>query len=193
MEIIFATNNKHKLQEIRNILPNKFKIKSLEEINFTGEIPETNPTIKQNAAQKAHFIYQKYKINCFADDTGLEIPSLHNQPGVYSARYAGENASYQDNVLKVLQNMQNKTNRNAQFITVICLIFNDKEYFFEAIIKGKITHYPRGEKGFGYDPIFVPEGYEKTYAQISPEEKNTISHRALATQKLTKFLLTRKS
>lgn len=188
MELIFATNNLHKLSEIRAILKDKFQIKSLKDIGFVGDIPETNPTILENASQKSHFIYDRYKINCFADDTGLEIEALNGEPGVYSARYAGEKASYEDNMYKTLREMNGKTNRNARFITVISLIIDGKEYFFEGIVNGIITVEPHGSDGFGYDPIFMPEGYDITFAQMSAELKNSISHRGLAMQKLVDFL-----
>lgn len=188
MELIFATNNLHKLSEIRAILKDKFQIKSLKDIGFVGDIPETNPTILENASQKSHFIYDRYKINCFADDTGLEIEALNGEPGVYSARYAGEKATYEDNMYKTLREMNGKTNRNARFITVISLIIDGKEYFFEGIVNGIITVEPHGSDGFGYDPIFMPEGYDITFAQMSAELKNSISHRGLAIQKLVDFL-----
>ena len=188
MELVFATNNQHKLSEIKAILSDKFIIKSLKDIDFYDDIPETNPTIKQNASQKSHYIFDRFNINVFADDTGLEIEALDGRPGVYSARYAGENATYEQNMLKALQEMEGKTNRNARFVTVISLILNEKEYFFEGIINGTITTEPHGTEGFGYDPIFMPNGYNKTFAQLSAEEKNRISHRGLATQKLVDFL-----
>ena len=188
MKLIFATNNKHKLEEVREILGNQFEILSLKDINCFEEIPETQSTIKGNASQKAHYIYNKYKIDCSADDTGLEINALNGAPGVYSARYAGENCSYEDNVQKILKELKNETNRKAQFKTVISLIINKKEYFFEGKIKGKITNNKQGTSGFGYDPVFLPEGYSETFAELSAVEKNKISHRGLATQKLIKFL-----
>ena len=188
MKLIFATNNKHKLEEVREILGNQFEILSLKDINCFEEIPETQSTIKGNASQKAHYIYNKYKFDCFADDTGLEINALNGAPGVYSARYAGENCSYEDNVQKILKELKNETNRKAQFKTVISLIINEKEYFFEGKIKGKITNNKQGTSGFGYDPVFLPEGYSETFAELSADKKNKISHRGLATQKLIKFL-----
>jgi len=188
MKLVFATNNKHKLEEVKKILGNRFEILSLKDINCFEEIPETQNTIKGNASQKAHYIYNKYNIDCFADDTGLKISALNDAPGVYSARYAGENCSYEDNVQKVLKELKNETNRNARFKTVISLIINGKEYFFEGKIKGKITNNQRGTSGFGYDPVFLPEGYSETFAELSADEKNKISHRGLATQKLIKFL-----
>lgn len=188
MKLVFATNNKHKLEEVREILGNKFEILSLKDIHFFDEIPETQNTIEGNASQKAHFIYDKYNINCFADDTGLEIDALNGAPGVYSARYAGDNCTYEDNVQKVLKKLEGINNRKAQFKTVISLIVNDIEYVFQGIIKGSVTENKRGKSGFGYDPIFLPEGYEKTFAELSSREKNKISHRGLATQKLFNFL-----
>lgn len=188
MKLVFATNNKHKLEEVREILGNKFEILSLKDIHFFDEIPETQNTIEGNASQKAHFIYDKYNINCFADDTGLEIDALNGAPGVYSARYAGDNCTYEDNVQKVLKKLEGINNRKAQFKTVISLIINDIEYIFQGIIKGSVTENKRGKSGFGYDPIFLPEGYDKTFAELSSREKNKISHRGLATQKLFNFL-----
>jgi len=188
MELVFATNNEHKLSEISSILEDKFTIKSLKDIDFSGDIPETNPTIPENASQKSHYIHDRYHINCFADDTGMEVEALNGAPGVYSARYAGENATFESNMLKVLKEMKRKQNRKARFITVISLILNDKEYFFEGIVDGVITTEPHGTEGFGYDPIFMPDGYDITYAQMSADKKNKISHRGLATQKLVDFL-----
>lgn len=188
MKLVFATNNKHKLEEVREILGNKFEILSLKDIHFFDEIPETQNTIEGNASQKAHFIYDKYNINCFADDTGLEIDALNGAPGVYSARYAGDNCTYEDNVQKVLKKLEGINNRKSKFKTVISLIINDIEYKFQGIIKGYITENKRGKTGFGYDPIFLPEGYDKTFAELSSREKNKISHRGLATQKLFNFL-----
>ena len=188
MKLVFATNNKHKLKEIRNILGNQFKILSLTDINCREEIPETQNTIEGNASQKAHFVYNKHKTNCFADDTGLEIEALNGEPGVYSARYAGENCSFEDNVKKVLTKLSGISNRKARFKTVISLIIDKKEYQFEGIINGTITTEKHGTSGFGYDPIFLPDNYKKTFAELSSREKNKISHRGLATQKLAKFL-----
>jgi len=188
MEIVFATNNKHKISEIAAVLPKEISLKSLSEIGFSGDIPETNPTIKENASQKSHYIYDRFKINVLAEDTGLEIEALNGAPGVYSARYAGEHCSFEDNVIKVLKEMGRKTNRKARFITIISLILNDKEFFFEGIVNGHIINEPIGNQGFGYDPIFIPDGYNETYAQMSSEIKNKISHRALATQKFINFI-----
>ncbi len=191
MKLVFATNNKHKLEEVRKILGNQFEILSLKDINCFEEIPETQKTIEGNASQKAHYIYNKYKTNCFADDTGLEIEALNGEPGVYSARYAGEHCSFEDNVEKVLKKLSGIPNRKARFKTVISLIIDKKEYQFEGIINGTITTEKHGTSGFGYDPIFLPDGYDKTFAELSSEEKNKISHRGLATRKLINFLSNR--
>jgi XTP/dITP diphosphohydrolase len=188
MEIVFATNNIHKLSEISQILGNDFNLKTLKDIGFEGEIPETNPTIIENASQKSHFIYDRFKVNTFADDTGIEVEALDGRPGVYSARYAGEGCTYEDNMWKMLGEMKGKTNRKARFITVISLILEHKEYFFEGIVNGIITTEPYGNEGFGYDPVFIPDGFAKTYAQMTKSEKNKISHRGLATMKLVDFL-----
>lgn len=187
-KIVFATNNKHKLSEITDILKDTYTIVSLNEIGFYEDIPETQPTIEGNAQQKAQFIYDRYSINCFADDTGLEVDCLNGAPGVYSARYAGKNATYQQNVLKLLKEMQGQKDRNCRFKTVICLITNTKSYFFEGIVEGTITEQQLGTNGFGYDPVFIPKGYNITYAQMTQEQKNSISHRAIAVKKLTDFL-----
>lgn len=188
MELVFVTNNKHKLSEIRAILGDKYKILSLSEIDFHGEIPETSDTIAGNSLQKTKYIYDRYKIDCFGDDTGLEIEALGGRPGVYSARYAGEDPSFSDNMLKVMSEMQGKSNRKARFVTVITLFMNGQVYQFEGVVEGQITISPMGTNGFGYDPIFKPDGYEQTYAQMSNELKNKISHRAVASEKLIEFL-----
>ncbi len=188
MELIFVTNNSHKLSEIRSILSDKFNILSLKDIGFEGEIAETRDTIAGNSLEKTKFIFDRYHKNCFGDDTGLIIDSLNGAPGVYSARFAGENASYEDNMNKVLREMREKRNRKAYFVTVITLFFEGKMYQFEAKVEGEITTTPIGTNGFGYDPVFLPKGSRKTYAQMNDKEKNTISHRALATQKLIEFL-----
>ena len=186
--LVIATNNKHKLEEISDILKNKFKILSLKDINCFDEIPEEQDTIEGNASQKSFYIFNKFKVNCFADDTGLEIEVLDGRPGVYSARYSGENATYDSNIDKVLKELENKTNRNAQFITVISLIIDGIEHQFKGVVKGVILEKRRGTSGFGYDPIFQPEGFDKTFAEMTLDEKNKISHRGLAVQKLVEFL-----
>ncbi len=188
MKLVFATNNEHKLKEVRAILGNKFEIVGLKEIGCTDEIPETQDTIEGNAAQKAHYVYDKYKLNCFADDTGLFVDALNGEPGVYSARYAGENCSFEDNLQKLLLELKGKKNRNAYFKTVIALIIDGTEYFFEGIINGSITEHKSGVAGFGYDPVFLPAGKTETFAELPPEEKNKISHRGIATKKLNEFL-----
>lgn len=190
MKLVFATNNSHKLQEVSAILSNNVELLSLKDISCNTDIPETAKTLEGNALLKAQFIYDNYKMNCFADDTGLEVDVLNNEPGVYSARYAGENKNSEANMLKVLQKLQGQTNRKARFRTVIALIINGKEYLFEGIINGKIINSKKGESGFGYDAIFIPEGYNKTFAELGDNIKNKISHRAIAVNKLCNFLQT---
>ncbi len=187
-EIVFATNNKHKFTEIQRIIGEKFKLLSLQDINCNEDIPETAMTIAENSMQKADYIRNNYNKNCFADDTGLEIEALDGRPGVHSARYAGEGKNMQDNIAKVLSELKGKSNRKARFKTVISLILDDKKYQFEGIVNGKIIDEEKGSEGFGYDPIFVPEGYDITFAEMSADEKNAISHRGRAVQKLVKFL-----
>lgn len=188
MQLVFASNNKNKIQEIQSMLPKSINIISLDEINCFEEIPETSDTIEGNAILKANHVTQKYGYNCFADDTGLEVETLHGEPGVFSARYAGEQKNADDNMNKLLANLEDKTNRNAQFKTVIALNLNGEQYLFTGIAKGKITLEKTGNQGFGYDPIFQPEGYEATFAQLSLEEKGIISHRGKATLQLIDFL-----
>jgi len=188
MKLVFATNNAHKLNEIRNLAGSNFEIVSLSDMGWVDEIPETGKTIEDNASQKAFYIYEKYKFDCFADDTGLEIESLDKRPGVYSARYAGESCNFEDNMSKVLTELQGITNRKACFRTVISLVIQGKEVRFEGRVDGVILNEYRGNKGFGYDPIFQPNGYKQTFAEMPLELKNAISHRGLATQKLITFL-----
>jgi len=190
MKLVFATNNKHKLEEIKQALSGKFNILSLSDINFNEEIPETHETIEENASEKSYYIFNRYKINCFADDTGLEIEALNGEPGVYSARYAGESCSFEDNMNKVLRKLDGVKNRKAQFRTIISLIIKGKEYKFEGKVEGEILINKVGCDGFGYDPIFRPIGYEETFAEMSIELKNKISHRGLAVKKLVAFLTT---
>ena len=175
---------------MRAIANARFSIISLQELGCFDEIPETGVTLIENALQKANYIHDRFQCNCFADDTGLEIEALNGRPGVYSARYAGEHCSFQDNMQKVLREMQGMTNRKACFKTVIALILDKKNYFFEGKIDGEIIEYEKGGQGFGYDPIFKPLGYDKTFAEMTEVEKNSISHRAVATQKLNDFLQT---
>lgn len=188
MKLVFATNNKHKLQEVREILGSGVEVLSLNDIGCNDDIPETADTLQGNALIKARYIYNKFNVNCFADDTGLEVEALNGAPGVYSARYAGENNDSEANMQKLLHNLTGKSNRNAQFRTVIALIINGKEILFDGIVKGVITDEKMGNSGFGYDPVFIPEGYSKSFAEMSSEEKNSISHRYRATIKLNDYL-----
>ena len=188
MKLVFATNNKHKLQEVRDILGNRIEVLSLSDINCYDDIPETGTTLEENALIKARWVSEKYNCNCFADDTGLEVTALGGAPGVYSARYAGEECNSVANMEKLLQNLTEKTDRSAQFRTVIALIINGEEILFDGVVKGSITTEKSGDSGFGYDPIFVPEGYNISFAQMGNKEKNSISHRFRATEKLSKYL-----
>ena len=188
MKIVFATNNQNKILEIQSMLPSNIEIVSLESISCFEDIPETADTIEGNAMQKANYILEKYGHDCFADDTGLEVEVLNNEPGVFSARYAGEQRNAGDNMNKLLMNLENNSNRNAQFKTVICLNLNGKQHLFTGIAKGEITQQKTGNGGFGYDPIFQPYGFTETFAEISLELKNEISHRGKATKLLIEFL-----
>ena len=188
MQLVFASNNANKIKEIQILLPNTIQVISLSDIGCYEEIPETAATIEGNAILKANYVTQKYGYNCFADDTGLEVETLNGEPGVYSARYAGEQKNPDDNMDKLLGNLEGKSNRNAQFKTVIALNLNGKQHLFTGIIKGTIINDKLGNQGFGYDPIFQPEGYQHTFAQLSLQEKATISHRGLATKQLLDFL-----
>lgn len=188
LKLVFATNNQNKIKELKFLLKNSIELLSLKDIACYEDIPETSATIKENAIQKARYVYDKYGCNCFADDTGLEIKALNGAPGVLSARYAGEDKNATNNMDKVLHNLENKTNRNAQFKTVIALIIDGKITCFEGIVKGKITEKKFGADGFGYDPIFKPIGYNNTFAEMPLDEKNKISHRGIAVTKLLDFL-----
>lgn len=188
MKLVFATNNKHKLEEMRAILGGKVELLSLADIDCHDDIPETADTLEGNALIKARYIYDKYGCACFADDTGLEVDALGGEPGVYSARYAGENNDSEANMRKLLQNLTGKSERSAQFRTVIALIINREEYLFDGVVKGCISTEKMGEAGFGYDPIFVPQGYDLSFAQMGSEVKNSISHRYRATEKLSIYL-----
>lgn len=188
MQLVFASNNKNKIKEIQQLLPNSIEILSLESIGCHEEIPETADTIEGNAILKANYVTQKYGYDCFADDTGLEIEALNGEPGVYSARYAGEQKNADDNMNKVLKALTNSNNRTAQFKTVIALNLKGKQQLFTGIAKGQITTEKSGDQGFGYDPIFQPEGYPETFAELALEIKNKISHRGKATQLLLSFL-----
>ncbi len=187
-KIVFATNNAHKLREIRAILGQNFEVISLKELEIYDDIPETSDTLPGNALQKAEFVFNRTGLDCFADDTGLEVDSLNGEPGVYSARYAGEDASFDDNMNKLLAELGAETNRQARFRTVIALIMNKQEHFFEGSVEGEILKEKAGGSGFGYDPIFRPKGYNQSFAEMSEELKNKISHRGLAVQKLEAFL-----
>lgn len=188
MKLVFATNNLNKLREVQTLIPKHIKLLRLEDIGCKEDIPETQPTIEGNAKQKAEYIKRKYGYDCFADDTGLEVEALNNEPGVYSARYAGPQRNSEDNINKLLQNLEDKSSRNAHFKTVIALHLNNKITTFTGICEGEITKTKHGEKGFGYDPVFKANGYDKTFAEISLEEKNKIGHRGKAVRALIKFL-----
>ena len=187
-KLVVATNNAHKLEEIAAILGDEMELLSLKDIKCFADIPETADTLEGNARQKAMYIYENYGMDCFAYDTGLEVDALNGAPGVYSARYAGDGHDSEANMQKLLHELEGKKNRKAQFRTAICLIQEGKEYLFEGIVKGEIIQEKRGGAGFGYDPIFVPEGYEQTFAELGNDVKNTISHRARAVEKLCLFL-----
>jgi XTP/dITP diphosphohydrolase len=188
MKIIFATNNQHKVDEIRSALPESLSIITLKEAGIDIDIPEPHATLQDNAAEKARTIYQLTKLNCFSEDTGLEVYSLNNEPGVRSARYAGEEKSFDNNINKLLSKLKDSTERKARFRTVICLILDNKEHFFEGICEGEIVNEKKGQQGFGYDPIFIPVGSAKTFAEMGINEKNSFSHRKKATDKLVTFL-----
>ena len=188
-KLVFATNNAHKLEEVAAILGDQVELLSLNDIGCQTDIPETAETLEGNALLKSSYIYKNYHLDCFADDTGLEVEALNGAPGVYSARYAGgEGHDAQANMLKLLHELDGKENRKAQFRTAISLILDGKEYLFEGVIKGGIIKEKRGDSGFGYDPVFMPEGYDRTFAELGNDIKNQISHRALAVQKLCEFL-----
>lgn len=192
MKLVFASNNKNKIAEIQSMLPENIKILSLEDINCLEDIPETAETIEGNAILKADYVTQKYGYDCFADDTGLEVSALNGEPGVYSARYAGEQKNADDNMNKLLEALKNKEDRSAQFKTVITLNLEGKQYLFTGIAKGNITLEKTGTNGFGYDPIFRPENYSETFAELPLEVKNKIGHRGKAVQQLIDFLSTTK-
>ncbi|MDN3668944.1 non-canonical purine NTP diphosphatase [Echinicola jeungdonensis] len=188
MKICFATNNPKKLEEVQAALGQEFEIVSLKEIGCEEELPETGDTLEHNAFEKARYVYENYQVSCFADDTGLEVEALNGAPGVYSGRYAGEPRSDARNVELLLENLKGKVNRKAQFKTVIALILSGREHQFVGIAKGEITLQKSGEGGFGYDPVFLPEGRNRTFAELSMEEKNAISHRGKAVRKLVDYL-----
>lgn len=186
--LVFATNNKHKLDEVRKITSGQVEIVSLSDIQCYDDIPETADTLEGNALQKARYIHTHFKTDCFADDTGLEVKALNGAPGVYSARYAGPGHDSKANMRKLLATLKGESNRKARFRTVIALILDGKEYLFEGIVNGHIIEEEKGSAGFGYDPIFVPDGYSQTFAELGDDIKNQISHRAMATHKLAEFL-----
>lgn len=186
--LCFATNNRYKTEEIRALLGPFFLLKNLKDIGCSEELPETQPTIEGNALQKATYVFDHYAVSCFADDTGLEVEALNDEPGVFSARYAGEQRNDQDNIKLLLTKLASHTNRKARFKTVISLVCKEQVISFEGVIYGAIVAEPRGSNGFGYDPVFMPDGFEKTFAEMDLAEKNLISHRALAVKKLINFL-----
>lgn len=188
MKLVFASNNKHKIKELKELLPDKFEIVSLEDIGCTEDIPETADSIEGNAIIKANYVTQNYGLPCFADDSGLEVEALNGAPGVYSARYAGEQKSDFDNIEKLLEQLKHSENRKAQFKTVIVLNLNNQQHLFTGIIKGEITTVKRGINGFGYDPVFIAENSSKTFAELTSEEKNKVSHRARAVEQLSNWL-----
>lgn len=191
MKLYFATNNIHKLKEVQEVVGDSFQIESMRSLGINEDIPEDQLTLQGNALQKARFLYDRIGESCFADDTGLEVDALNGAPGVYSARYAGDAKNSFDNMALLLKNMSGKQNRKARFRTVIALILDGKEYLFEGIVNGTIAEEPRGTAGFGYDPLFVPDGYSTTFAEMDSEAKNAISHRGRAVEKLAAFLLKR--
>jgi XTP/dITP diphosphohydrolase len=186
--LVFATNNAHKLQEVAAKIKGQITVLSLDDIGCHDDIAETGQTFHENASIKSHYIFNKYRLDCFGDDSGLEIDALNGEPGVYSARYAGKHGDHEANINKVLTLLQNKTNRTARFHTVISLLWNGVEHFFEGTVEGTIRDKRSGNEGFGYDPIFQPDGYDITFAEMTLEEKNAISHRAIAVEKLLEFL-----
>lgn len=193
MKLVFATNNAHKLQEVRQILGSRFEVVGLADIGCTEDIPETAETLEGNALQKAHYVKEHYGLDCFADDTGLEVRALDGAPGVHTARYAelfgtGDTHDSNANMSLLLHNLENKTDRHARFRTVFALIYQGEEHLFEGIVEGDILRERHGSEGFGYDPVFSPEGRGISFAEMSPDEKNAISHRGRATQKLVEFL-----
>ena len=187
-QLLIATHNKHKLEEIRPLIPAGFKLISLDDVHFFDEIEETALTLEGNAMLKAEQLYEKFSIDCFADDTGLEVKSLKGQPGVFSARYAGPGHDFEKNIDKLLSELEPFSDRQARFRTVICLFFKSSVYYFEGIVNGQIIRHRHGNSGFGYDPVFIPDGKTRTFAEMAMKEKNEISHRAIAVQKMIDFL-----
>ena len=191
MELVFASGNEHKVYEVAKKLGGSIPLKGLHDIGCTTDLPETSDTLEGNARQKARYVWDNYRVNCFADDTGLEVTALAMAPGVYSARYAGDQRNSADNMRLLLDNLQNQSDRSARFRTVICLILEGEEYLFEGMVQGTIRPEPSGTEGFGYDPVFEPSGYAITFAEMSVEEKNIISHRGKAIAALRDFLSSR--
>ena len=189
MQLCFATNNRHKLEEIRTRLKGKHRLIALKDIGHQGELPENQETLEGNSREKATYVYDHYHVNCFADDTGLLVKALHGAPGVFSARYAGEDKDARANMQLLLKELRGKEDRTAQFKTVITLVLNGEVRQFEGVVTGTITKTPRGKHGFGYDPVFLPDGYDKTFAEMTLEEKNEISHRTKAIEKLVRYLM----
>lgn len=185
--LVFATNNKHKLEEVQAMIGDKFQLRTLKEIGCLDDIPETGHTFRDNASQKSHYIWDRFQINCFSDDSGLEVDALNGEPGVYSAHYSGTRDS-EENLQLVLSKMEGFSNRSARFKCIISIILEGKEHFFEGSVEGEITKSRSGSDGFGYDPIFKPEGYDISFAEMSADQKNEISHRARAVEKLVSFL-----
>lgn len=188
MKLCFATNNTHKIEEVREMLGDNFDLLSLQDIGCKTELPENQDTLEGNSLEKAQYVWEQYQINCFADDTGLEVEALQGEPGVYSARYAGPQRNSEDNISLLLHKLQSKTNRTARFRTSITLILQGNIHQFEGIVQGKITESRLGDKGFGYDPVFMPDGYNRTFAQMNIAEKNSIDHRGKAVQAMVDFL-----
>ena len=188
MKLCFATNNLHKIAEVKAVVPDQFELVSLKEIGCNEELPETGTTLEDNSFEKANYVKQNYKIDCFADDTGLEVAALDGRPGVYSARYAGLPSNSEKNVKKLMDEMSDKKDNSARFRTIITLLVGNDKYTFEGIMEGSIASRPHGTNGFGYDPIFIPIGHKQTYAEMTSDLKNSISHRAIAVSKLTTFL-----
>lgn len=187
-KIVFATNNQNKLREVREILNGKYRVFGLKDIGFDGDIPETGVTLAENASIKSKFVFDRFGMDCFSDDTGLEIDALAGRPGVYSARYAGEDGNSERNIEKILIELGTNNNRTARFKTVVSLLLGGKEFFFEGKAEGKIITEKHGKDGFGYDPVFIPDGFDLTFAEMTADQKNSISHRGIAIRKLVDFL-----
>lgn len=188
MKLVFASNNAHKLAEVQAVLGDAYTLLTPRDCGITEEIPETQPTLEGNASQKAHYLFDRTELDCFADDTGLEVEALDGAPGVHSARYATDGHDFAANNRLLLRNLEGRQNRRARFRTVISLLLNGEEHRFEGVVEGQIIARETGHEGFGYDPLFVPDGFDKTFAQMTTEEKNTVSHRARAVRKLVEFL-----